>query len=170
MTVAFMRNKMVEVEPLPTGNLAVYWRLSDDLIDVDMTLTFQLPDLEIVDAAAHVRRSPHREGVKAGEVIRKMIGVRVGGGLRKIVRGLMGGDGGNIDLTEGVLECCNAVILNFTLPGIQEFEKYTYTTEEERLAPVRAMLQANPRLYRSCVAFAEDSPIVRGLDLKGGVS
>jgi len=170
MTVAFMRNKMVEVEPLPAGDLAVHWRLSDDLIDVEMTLTFQLPDLEIVDAEARVRRSPHREGVRAGEVIRKMIGVRVGGGLRKIVRGLMGSDRGNVDLTEGVLECCNAVILHFTLPGIQEFEKYKYATEEECLAPVRAMLQANPRLYRSCVAFAEDSPIVQGLDLKGGAA
>ncbi len=87
MTVAFMRNKMVEVEPLPTGNLAVHWRLSDDLIDVDMTLTFQLPDLEIVDAAANVRRSPHREGVRAGEIIRKMVGVR---GRRRLCARLSG--------------------------------------------------------------------------------
>lgn len=170
MTVAFMRNKLVEVEPLPTGDLAVHWRLADDLVDVDMTLTFRLPDLEIVDAEANVRRSPHREGVQAGEIVRRMIGVRVGGGLRKIVRGLMDGDAGNIDLTEGVLECCNAVILNFTLPGVREHEKCTYATEEEQRAVVHAMLQANPRLYRSCVAFAEDSPLLEGLDLKGGVS
>ena len=165
MTVSFMRNKMVEVEPLSEDVLAVYWRLADDLIDVEMKFHFQLPDLEITEAEARVKRSPHREGIDAAAVVKKVIGVRIGPGLRKIVRGLMGGDEGNIDITEGVLECCNAVILHFTLPGIEAGELYRETTDEERIVLMREMLKANPRLIRSCVAFADDSPIMAGVNL-----
>lgn len=165
MTVAFMRNKMVEVEPRSDGNLDVYWRLIDDLMDLEITLTVEVPDLEISAAGAKVRRSVFGAGIDAGEAIRRVEGVRVGPGLRKIVRGLLGGEGGSIEMTEGVLECCNAVILHFTLPSIQAGEQYKDAPEAERLALSRAMFEANPRLLRSCVAFADDSPIVQGLGL-----
>jgi hypothetical protein len=165
MTVAFMRNKMVEVEPRPDGGLDVYWRLSDDLMDLEITLTVEVPDLEIVAAGATVRRSVFNAGIDAGEAIRKVEGVRVGPGLRKIVRGLLGGETGSVEMTEGVLECCNAVILHFTLPSIQAGEQYKDAPEAERLALSRAMFEANPRLLRSCIAFADDSPIVQGLGL-----
>jgi hypothetical protein len=165
MTIAFMRNKVVEVEPRADGGLDVYWRLSDDLMDLEITMTFEVPDLEIAAAGARVRRSVFDAGIDAGEAIRKVEGVRVGPGLRKIVRGLLGGEAGSVEMTEGVLECCNAVILHFTLPGIQMGEQYKDAPEEEQMAFSRAMIAANPRLLRSCVAFADDSPIVQGLGL-----
>ena len=165
MTVAFMRNKMVEVEPSAEDMVAVHWRLTDDLTDVEMKFVFQLPDLEITEAQANVKRSLYREGVDAPAAVSKVIGVRVGPGLRKIVRGLMGGSTGSIDLTEGVLDCCNAVILHFTLPGIQAGEQYRDITDEERINFMREMVKGNPRLPRSCIAFADDSPIMAGLNL-----
>ena len=165
MTVAFMRSKVVEVEPRSEGDLDVYWRLSDDLMDLEITLTVEVPELEIVSAGAKVRRSVFSSGIDVGEAVRKVEGVRVGPGLRKIVRGLLGGEGGSVELTEGVLECCNAVILHFTLPNIQAGEQYRDISEEERIALSRAMFEANPRLLRSCIAFADDSPIVQGLGL-----
>jgi hypothetical protein len=86
----------------------------------------------------------------------------VGPGLRKIVQGLIGGSSGCAELTEGVLECCNAVILHFTAPQIQANER---GTEEERRNRHQEMLRFNPRLVRSCVAFADDSPLMQGLNL-----
>ena len=77
----------------------------------------------------------------------------------------MGGSTGSIDLTEGVLDCCNAVILHFTLPGIQAGEQYRDITDEERINFMREMVKGNPRLPRSCIAFADDSPIMAGLNL-----
>jgi hypothetical protein len=38
-------------------------------------------------------------------------------------------------------------------------------TEDERLERFQAMVRFNPRLVRSCVAFADDSPLMAGLDL-----
>ena len=103
-----------------------------------------------------------RDGLSAQELIQRAVGVRVGPGLRKIVRGLVGGSAGSPELTEGVLECANAVILHFTRPGIQAGEMLD---GETLIAATRAMLTTNPRLIRSCVAFQDDSPIMQGLDL-----
>jgi hypothetical protein len=169
MTVSFLRNKIVETRHRGEDEIVVYWRLADDLMDVEMNFTFSLPDLEIIEAAARVRRSVFPQGVDAGAAVAKVVGVRIGPGLRKIVRGLLGA-GGNIDLIEGILECCNAVILDFTLPGIEAGEIYKNAPEEKRIALAQEMVKANPRLARSCVAFADDSPIMQGLNLEGGKS
>jgi len=162
MTLTFMRNKVVEVEPLSGGTISVSWRLVDSLTEAEIRLKFQIPDLEIKEAEARLDRMPHPECAEAPKSIQKVIGVRVGPGLRKIVQGVMGGSAGCAELTEGVLECCNAVILHFTVPQIQANEK---GTEEERRMRYQAMLRVNPRLVRSCVAFADDSPLMQGLDL-----
>ena len=42
--------------------------------------------------------------------------------MRKIVKGLLGGEKGCAILAQAVLECSNAVILHFTRPGIQMLE------------------------------------------------
>ena len=160
MTLTFMRNKVVEVESLSEGMLSVSWRLVDSLTEAEIRLKFQLPDLEIKEAEARLERFPHPECSEAPKLIQKVVGVRVGPGLRKIVQGVMGGSAGCAELTEGVLECCNAVILHFTVPQIQANEK---GTEEERRMRYQAMLRLNPRLVRSCVAFADDSPLMEGL-------
>ena len=57
MSFAFMRNKLVEVEPLPDGLLAVYWHLADDLQDLEIELRVRPPDLEIIAADAGVQLS-----------------------------------------------------------------------------------------------------------------
>ena len=161
MTLAFMRNKVVAVEPLSGGMLSVSWRLVDSLTEAEIRMKFQPPDLEIREAEARLERLPHPECSEAPKLIQKVVGVRVGPGLRKIVQGLMGGSSGCTELTEGVLECCNAVILHFTVPQIQANEK---GTAEERRKRYQEMLRVNPRLVRSCVAFADDSPLLQGVE------
>jgi len=162
MTIRFLRNKVVEVEPRSDGSLSVSWRLSDDLLKAEVNLKVQLPDLEIVDATAELERHVPRAWHSAGELIKKIKGVRIGSGLRKIVQGLLGGPDGCALLAHAVLESANAVILNFTRPVVQAGEKLE---GEEKLVSLREMVKANPRLIRSCVAFQDDSPIMQGLDL-----
>ena len=161
MTVRFLRNKVVEVEPQSDGSLAVSWRLSDDLLKAEVNLKIQLPDLEIVEAEAKLARLVPRAWSSAGELIKKVEGVRIGPGLRKIVQGLLDGPEGCALLAHAVLESANAVILNFTRPVVQAGEKLE---GEEKLENLREMVKANPRLIRSCVAFQDDSPIMQGLD------
>ena len=160
MTIRFLRNKVVEVTPLSDGSLAVSWRLTDDLLKAEVNLKVQPPDLEIVQAEAGLDRLVPRAWSTAPELIKKIKGVRVGAGLRKIVQGLLGGPNGCSVLVHAVLECANAVILHFTRPVIQVGE---CLEGETKLANLREMIKNNPRLVRSCVAFQDDSPIMQGL-------
>jgi len=160
MTIRFLRNKVVEVEPLSDGSLAVSWRLTDDLLKAEVNITVQPPDLEIVAAEASLDRLVPRAWSAAPDLIKKIEGVRIGSGLRKIVAGLLGGPQGCPVLAQAVLESANAVIMHFTRPGLQAGENLT---DDEQLAFLREMIKSNPRLLRSCVAFQDDSPIMQGL-------
>lgn len=162
MTLRFKRNKVMEVEPQPDGNLAVTWRLVDTFLEAGIRMRFLIPDMEIIEAEAEIKRAGHKGCAPAPDLIKKVVGVRVGAGLRKIVRGLMGGQDGCHELAEGVLECCNAVILHFTVPQIRAGES---ASPEEYLERTRARLKANPRMVGSCVVFQPESPIMQGLDL-----
>jgi hypothetical protein len=162
MILRFLRNKAVEVEPQADGSIAVSWRLTDDLLTADVNLKVQLPDLEIVEAEAALGRLVPNAWSSAPELIKKIEGVRVGAGLRKIVKGLLDGPQGCPVLAQAVLESANAVILHFTRPGLQVGENLN---DEEKLEFLREMIKNNPRLVRSCVAFQDESPIMQ--DLQG---
>jgi hypothetical protein len=153
---------VVEVEPLSNGDLGVSWRLTDDLLKAEIELRVRPPDLEIVEAKARLERLPLKAWSSAPELIKKVEGVRVGPGLRKIVAGLLGGPEGCPVLVHAVLEASNAVILHFTRPGIQAGERLE---GEILIAATREMLKFNPRLIRSCIAFQDDSPIMQGIDI-----
>ncbi len=163
MRLKFLRNKLVEVEPRADGTLAVSWRLTDDLLRLEVDLVVQPPQLEIVEASAKIGRFVPPGLEDAEELIEDVEGVSIGPGLRKIVRGVVGGPDGTSLLSEAVLECCNAVILHFTRPGLEILE--AVEDEDQKLEAVRAMVQSSPRLVRSCISFQDDSPIMKGLDL-----
>jgi len=165
MTIRFLRNKVVEVSPQADGNIAVSWRLTDDLLKAEVNITVQPPDLEIVEATAALGRLVPQAWSNAAELIKKVEGVRVGGGLRKIAQGLLGGPNGCPVLVDAVLESANAIILHFTRPVLQASESLV---GDEMLANLKAMVKNNPRLVRSCVAFQDDSPIMQGLNSEDG--
>ena len=165
MTIRFLRNKVVEVRPQADGNIAVSWRLTDDLLKAEVNITVQPPDLEIVEATAELGRLVPQAWSNAAELIKKVEGVRVGGGLRKIAQGLLGGPNGCPVLVNAVLESANAIILHFTRPVLQALESLD---GDEMLANLKAMVKTNPRLVRSCVAFQDDSPIMQGLNSEDG--
>ena len=160
MILRFLRNKVVEVEPREDGVIAVSWRLTDDLMTAEIDLRVQLPDLEIVTAEARLGRLVPKSWATALGLIKKIEGVRVGAGLRKIVQGLLGGPQGCPVLAQAVVESANALILNFTRPVVQAGE---HLGDDEKLIFLKEMVKNNPRLVRSCVAFQDDSPIMRGL-------
>jgi hypothetical protein len=160
MTIRFLRNKVVEVSPQADGSIAVSWRQTDDLLKAEVNITVQLPDLEIVAATAVLNRLVPQAWSNSAELINKIVGVRVGAGLRKIAQGLLGGPQGCPVLVHAVLESANAVILHFTRPVLQVSESLE---GDEMLTSLKEMVKSNPRLVRSCVAFQDDSLIMRDL-------
>jgi hypothetical protein len=163
MTLNFLRNKIIEVEPLPDGSLRVSWRLTDDLLKAEVNLIVQPPDLEITEAEARLERYPPLSCREASNLVKKVEGVSIGSGLRKILAGLLGGPSGCSLLMDAVLESSNAVILHYTRPGIEAGE--AVTDPDQKMAGLRERLKTNPRLVRSCIAFQDDSPFMQGLNL-----
>lgn len=164
MSLVFQRTKTVDVEPRGDSELDVRWRVTDTLVEAAIKMRVRLPDLEISEIHAEVLRGLHSVCKDSTVLVAKVVGVRIGPGLRKIIGGLVGGDRGCGELAQGVLECCNAVILHFTVPQLRGVDA---GTEEERRERLRAMLRSNPRLVGSCTAFAEDSPLMEGIRPQG---
>lgn len=163
MTLKFLRNKVVEVEPQNNGDLGVSWRLTDDLIRAEIRLTVRPPQLEIIEADARVEGRAPQSNVNNSEKIKDVEGVSIGPGLRKIAAGMLGGPDGDSILVDAVLECANAVILHFTQTEIESMQKAK--DQDDQLVALRNMLKANPRLKDSCIAFQRESPIMKGMDL-----
>ena len=69
------------------------------------------------------------------------------------------------ELVEGVLESCNAVILHFTLPHIRAGEGLS---PEELREANKTMLEMNPRMLGSCVAWQPGSPLLEALGVEAG--
>ena len=163
MTLTFLRNKVVEVEVLPGNDIAVFWRLNDDLLKIEVRLIIQTPELEITKAEISFFRYIPLSCKNASEKIKRIEGVNIGGGLRKITAGILGGKNGSSVLVDAVLECCNAVILYFTRPSVEAEE--TIKDSAEKIKGAQEMVKLNPRLIRSCIAFQDNSPIMKGIQL-----
>lgn len=160
MILSFMRTKVMDVSLGGESSLGVRWQVRDTWLEALLELEFGFPDLEILKVTGQIQRAPYQECHRAVELLPKILGVRVGPGLRKIVGGLLGGAAGCTELAEGVLEACNALIIHFTVPRLRATEE---GQEDEKAERLREMLRLNPRLRGSCVAFSDGSPLMEGL-------
>jgi hypothetical protein len=58
-----------------------------------------------------------------------------------------------------VFEACDAVILSFTA---QQMAMADALDDEQREEGLLQMVQMNPRLLNSCIAFDENGPLLKG--------
>jgi len=154
----FSRNRATGVEQVDEKMLKASCRLQDTLTDALVEVTVKVTDLEIMDVRAEVRRSKDKIADETLDSLRKARGVRVGPGMVKILKGLIGDPGQAEELLFMLEECCQAVILSFTKPQLAKAPKGM----EKGKDYYAGMLKDNPRLYDSCIAFAPDSPLVEG--------
>ena len=88
--LCFSRNNATTVEQLDQDTLVSSCRLQDTLMDLLVAIRVKTPDLEIMDIQAEIRRSSEAEIPDIHKTLKKVIGVRVGPGIKKIVKGLIG--------------------------------------------------------------------------------
>jgi hypothetical protein len=87
-------------------------------------------------------------------------GVRIGAGIKKIIRGLTGEMSTCKELPVLIEECCHSVILAFTKDALKEAPQ----KEDQSREYFKEMLKKNIRLYNSCAVFAPGSPLVEGVE------
>ena len=159
-TLVFSRNRCTSVEQIDEHSIKSRCRLQDTTMDALVEITVKLPDLEIAWVRAEVGRSLRKECFEDLEALQRVVGVRIGPGLRKIIKGLVAGTIDCGQLVFMIEECCQAVILSFT----KEQLKIRPSDLEEATAYNHDMVEKNIQLYNRCAAFAKGSTLVEGLE------
>lgn len=150
------------MEVVDSNTLRSSCRLHDTLTDAFVELTATLPDMEITDIFGQVTRT-YRDECREfrPDALKKVIGVRIGAGLLKILKGLLGESNECMQLSFMVEECCHGVILSLNKDMLMPLAKSGVEPTKELFA---AMVKENIRLYNRCAAFAPGSPIVEGIE------
>lgn len=158
--LCFSRNRSVNVEQVDEQTMRASCLLQDSIMEAYVAILIKLPDLEITDAQGQISRSVEGREMDASESLRKAVGVRIGPGLKKILKGVMGNSAIEKQLAFMVEECCGSVILTFTKDVLRQAPN----DKLKERAYFNHFVRSNPRLYNSCAAFAPGSPLVEGIE------
>ena len=167
MILDFQANSLVTVEPLGQGLWRVSARFDDNLFATELLLEIQLPALDIRKAEIEVRRDVVGMVPDLSAAASNLVGVRVGQGMTKIVRGVLGGPNGSDRVADLVVEAMEMLINALTVPQLRKaMELSSFEMRHHRDGPkvhlnnvvtgdeaVKIMAE-NPRLRDSCVAFS----------------
>jgi hypothetical protein len=95
-------------------------RITDNLLDARVQLQAALPDLEIMAVESRIDFSKDRGMAAAQERLQNLLGVRIGPGMLKIIKGLMGDDPACVELGFMAEECCHGAILSLTKGALKK--------------------------------------------------
>ncbi len=156
----FSLNRCTTVERMEDNTLRSVCRLRDTFTRASVEITARLPDLEIVSAGAEFEHE-WLEAPDTADILRKLTGVRVGPGMLKIIKGLLGEKEEVRQIVYMVEECCHAVIISLTKDFL---EQAPANDEEGKLEFFSTMVRENIRLYNRCAAFGPGSRLVEGIE------
>ena len=158
--LCFSRNRCTRVEQIDDQTLRSSCRLQDRLTDASVEIMVRLPDLKIINVRGEFRRSYQEECLRPAQSLQRVVGVRIGPSMLKIIKGLIGEASEYKQLAFMVEECCQGVILAFTKDEILKSPR----DEKKAMDFFANMVKENIRLYNRCAAFAPGSPIVEGIE------
>jgi hypothetical protein len=156
----FSLNRSTNVESREDGNLLSVCQLRDTFTDAEIRMVVKMPDLEIAEISGYCRHAYLDEIDDLNASLQKVLGVRVGAGMLKIIKGLLG-EAENLDqIVYMVEEACHGVILYLTkkillkAPDDAAGKQVFYAN----------MVKKSIRLYDRCAAFAKGTPLVKELE------
>jgi len=155
MILSYTRNKQLTIRDL-NGSVLSRASINDTFFEAEVELEVKVPELEVLSARGEIRRAFFPECRQAILLLDKVVSMRIGPGITRIIRDLIGGVNGCDRLADLAFECFDAVILRFTAEQMRSWKK-PETPEEEFNLQVEYLKQ-NPRLLDSCIAFIEGSP------------
>jgi len=162
MILDYIRNKHASAIDMDGQSLLARATIEDTFFAAMVEMMVRIPDLEITSVKGEITRAFREECQEAIPLLQEAVGLRVGPGILKAVSSLIGGAKGCPKLADLVLECCEEVILRFTLDPLKRMQS---KTEQEWLEAQREFLQQNPRLVDSCIAFSKGSPLRKELGI-----
>ncbi|MHB8157346.1 MAG: DUF2889 domain-containing protein [Desulfocucumaceae bacterium] len=163
MILAYVRNKHGTAVDQPDGSILACASVEETAFAARVELLVTVPGLEIVSVDFTVGRCFVEGCREAAPLVEKAVGLRVGPGIIKLVNGTVGGAGGCPRMADLLLECCEQVILRFT---VEPLKFILEKKDQEMVEAFKLFLSQNPRLANSCIAFAEGSPLREGVELE----
>ncbi len=159
MTLSYTRTKHVSVMPVGEDKLLVTNYLDDADYSGTVEIEVAFPDLQITAAKGGFTRCFNKECTEAAALPQKIVGLRIGSGLTNLLEKIVAGPQG-CPLMEALLfEACDGVILSLTA---QQMSMADSLDEQQRAEGLLQMVQMNPRLLNSCIAFDENGPLLKG--------
>jgi hypothetical protein len=155
----FSMNRCTSVSPLDENTLLSACRFNDTFTSASVEILVRLPDLEIINASGQFRHE-WIDLPDLNENLQKVLGTRIGSGMLKIIKGLIGQDQSLQQLTYMVEECCHGIILALTKDVLTRAPG----DEEGKLEFFSKMVKDNIRLYNRCAAFAPGTRLTRGIE------
>ena len=155
----YSRNRCTTVQESSRNSLLSLCRLQDTLTEAWVEIRVALPDLNITQAKGEIARCPFAQPLDPDPLLERIVGVRVGPGMLKILKGLIGHEPDKAELCYMVEECCEAVILSMTKPILARAPREPMDSS----AFFSKMVRKAVRLYNQCAAFKPDSPLVEGM-------
>jgi len=162
MILSYTRNKHVSTIDCEDNSILSRCTVEDTFFAATVEMVIKLPDMEITSLEGTIERAFGEQCSKVMPLLQKVKGLRIGPGIIKAIEQSIGGPGGCPRMVDLVWECCNGVILRFTTDSVRTTSS---KKEREQIEAHRELVRKNPRLIGSCVAFAEGSPLIEGLDI-----
>ena len=153
MILSYTKNKHTTVQDLNSGEVLVRSILEDTYFSFEVEMVVKKAGLKIVSVDGKIKRSFNDECKEALPLLQKVVGLHIGSGITKTVSDLVGGVKGCPKLADLILECCDDIILRFT---VDQLDMVLSRVDRVPDAANKAFLKANPRLKNSCIIFAED--------------
>jgi hypothetical protein len=157
--LVYSRNKLTTVEDLKDGSLLVKVTSNDTWLSLSLEMTIKVPDMEIASIKGEFSRSFYEKCHETLPILQEAVGIRIGPGLIKNVNALIGNRTGCRRMADMILDGCDQVINRFTFSMLSQV---TTIKDEDKPAAQREFLKMNPQLIGSCIAYAKDSPLVKG--------
>lgn len=163
----FQTNSLTTVGPVSPGLWRIHSRIDDALFSGEVELEVKVPALDIRKAQFSVKRDFLGLTPELTNSADNLIGVRVGPGMTKIVRAVVGGPEGSDRLAELTLEAMEMLVNALTVPELKkgleiggepvnlEFDGPKVRLNDVLIGEQTVKLMANnPRLKDSCAAFS----------------
>ena len=152
----FSRNKLLKVVRAAPDRLLVRGILEDNAHSMNVEITVQVPQMEILEARGEMGRVPNDDICRlAVDKLQRAVGLRVATGLTATVDEQIGRQGcphlGNL-----LLESCHAAIQGML--GVQLEESHLHDNSDWDAVRYR-WVQSLPFLPGSCLAYRDGSPL-----------
>jgi hypothetical protein len=168
MILDFQMHTIATVESAGPGLWQTTARAEDGLFSAEVSLHVRAPALDITEARLDVKRDDLGFVPDISQAAQDLIGIRVGPGMTKIIRGVVGGDNGSDRVAELVLEAMEMLVNAITVPELRKAfaiggEPVKFDSDGPKVflndvaigdETIRLM-GSNPRLKDSCAAFRD---------------